>query len=106
MRAFFNATDMFLEPPRPCLGTLLRPLDLAVPAWKTNTRVHAPLPLSTTVTRSVVDPLRRLAFDPLAATKRNDADRVLLARREPRRYVQGRTDGGSVLSPETMDGAT
>ncbi|CAM9489328.1 unnamed protein product [Ectocarpus sp. 12 AP-2014] len=29
---------------------------------------------------SVVDPLRRLAFDPLAATKRNYADRVLLSR--------------------------
>lgn len=36
-------------------------------------------------TRSVVDPLRRLAFDPLAATKRNYADRVLLARNQPRR---------------------
>eukprot|EP00752_Nemacystus_decipiens_P003432 g3173.t1 len=33
---------------------------------------------------SVVDPLRRLAFDPLAATKQNYADRVLLARSQPR----------------------
>lgn len=35
--------------------------------------------------RSVVDPLRRLAFDPLAASKRDYADRVLLSRREGRR---------------------
>ncbi|CAN0329948.1 unnamed protein product, partial [Ectocarpus sp. 8 AP-2014] len=32
---------------------------------------------------SIVDPLRRLALDPLAATKRNYADRVLLSRTEP-----------------------
>lgn len=35
--------------------------------------------------RSVVDPLRRLAFDPLAATKRNYMDRVLLARSQGKR---------------------
>ncbi|CBJ33441.1 expressed unknown protein [Ectocarpus siliculosus] len=32
---------------------------------------------------SIVDPLRRLAMDPLAATKRNYADRVLLSRTAP-----------------------
>ncbi|CAM9472942.1 unnamed protein product [Ectocarpus fasciculatus] len=37
---------------------------------------------------SVVDPLRRLALDPLAATKRNYADRVLLSRTEPHSTVR------------------
>lgn len=43
-----------------------------------------PLPTPTRCVRSVVDPLRRLAFDPLAASKRKHADRVLLSRREAR----------------------
>eukprot|EP00752_Nemacystus_decipiens_P003194 g2955.t1 len=45
---------------------------------------------------SVVDPLRRLAFDPLAATKRNYMDRVLLARSQGRstvRTASGKSSG-------------
>eukprot|EP00904_Undaria_pinnatifida_P004013 jgi/Undpi1/13612/HiC_scaffold_9.g03266.m1 len=51
---------------------------------------------------SVVDPLRRLAFDPLAASKRNYADRVLLSRREGtvRTHSSGRSSGAEADSED------
>ncbi|CAM9457898.1 unnamed protein product [Ectocarpus sp. 13 AM-2016] len=50
---------------------------------------------------SIVAPLRRLALDPLAATKRNYADRVLLSRTESHS-----TRSASGISPERAGGSS
>ncbi|CAM9581548.1 unnamed protein product, partial [Hapterophycus canaliculatus] len=54
---------------------------------------------------SVVDPLRRLAFDPLAATKRNQADRVLLSRRGSRSTVRTASEISSGIGGDSEDEA-
>ncbi|CAB1121470.1 unnamed protein product [Ectocarpus sp. CCAP 1310/34] len=67
----------------------------------TTKRFPYPMSPSNLSTRSVVAPLRRLALDPLAATKRNYADRVLLSRTESHS-----TRSASGISPERAGGSS
>ncbi|CAM9379715.1 unnamed protein product [Ectocarpus sp. 6 AP-2014] len=46
---------------------------------------------------SIVDPLRRLAFDPLAATQHNHANRILLSHTEPHNSVRRELGFSSVI---------
>ncbi len=84
-RASSTAVDAPAEASQVPLSTALLPRKCSTSCSNNHTLVVSPRMYLSGLIRSVVDPLRRLAFDPLAATKRNYADRVLLARNQSRR---------------------